>query len=141
MPFARSTTTVLAIVGLAAGCGPYGGTTRRSSDATSDVSPQTVLTAQELARGTPQGSLMDALKRQRPSFLVSRGGDPPMVSVNGAPPAELSILQTISVSDVCLVQQSRSVSNGSRPAITSSGRVVLGDVIAVTICQGGREER
>ena len=66
-----------------------------------------VVTAQELAGLLRQGSLMEALERLRPFMLVSRGTTP-RVSVDGSPPAELSLLRAIPASVVREVRLQRS---------------------------------
>lgn len=83
---------------------------------------------------------MGALERLRPSML-GLSGRPPRVSLDGASPAELSLLRTISVSEVREVRLQRASSSAGHSAIASNGDVVVGDVIVVTTWRGGRGER
>ena len=140
MRFARFAMSVLALAGLAAGCAPRTAATRGSTEAVNSASASTVVTAQELARLVRQGSLLDALERLRPFWLVSRGTTP-LISIDGSPLAELSLLRTIPASAVREVRLQRSLSSAGRASIMPNGDVIVGDVIAVSTRQGGRPEQ
>lgn len=131
MLFARQATTRLAFAALAAGCATGPGTTPRPDNGPS----ATVVTSEELARLGQEGTLMDALKRLRPSMLVSRGATP-RVSVDGSPPADLSLLRAISASVVREVRLQRASSNVGRAAIGPNGEVIVGDLIVVVTWAG-----
>jgi hypothetical protein len=90
----------------------------------------TRVTADELSRYAGGQSLMEALERVRPTLLVVRGARP-SVSVDGAPPADQSILSSIPASDVFEVRLVRSGSAESVPAIRANGDVVVGDLLLV----------
>ncbi len=130
MLLARCAMTAFAVAGLAAGCATHPVRAPRSSEVTTGASASTVVTAKELAGLVRQGSLMDALERLRPFMLASRR-TPPRVSVDGSPPAELSLLRMIPASEVREVRLLRA---------SSSVRHTT-DVIVVSTWQGGRWER
>jgi hypothetical protein len=132
MLFAFRRISVLAVVGLVAGCAVQAVSSR---DATSRVYASTALTAQELEGIARQGSLMDALERLRPGWLVSRGSTP-SVSVDGAPPTELSFLRGIPASTVREVRLERASSSVGRAAFAPNGGVIVGDMIVVTTRRG-----
>jgi hypothetical protein len=128
MHFVCRTTIVLAVAGTVAGCVAGAASPRGATD---PVSASTVVTAQEL-QGIPQrGSVTDALKRLRPNWLISRGGTP-YVSVDGAPPTELSFLDTILASTIREVRIERASSSVGHSAIGPNGRLIVGDIIIVT---------
>jgi hypothetical protein len=104
------------------------------------MSASTVLTSKDLGRLVRQGSVMDALERLRPFWLVSRGTTP-LVSIDGSSPADVSLLRTIPVSVVREVRLLRSSSSAVRASIMPNGDVIVGDVIAVSTRQGGRPEQ
>lgn len=139
MQFARSATTLLAVAGLAAGCATYPVRAPRPSEVTTGTSASTVVTAQELTGIIRQGSLMDALQRLRPFMLASRGTTP-WVSIDGAPPAELSLLRTIPASEVREVRLLRSSSSVGHVITAPNGDVIVADLIVVTTWQGGRAQ-
>jgi hypothetical protein len=95
-----------------------------------------VLTTVELRRLDQALSVMSALEHVRPMFLRSRGSVS-TASIDGTPPTELSVLQTIRVADVREIRLVRR--GGSFPAaIRPSGTVVIADVILV-VTRKGRE--
>ena len=134
---AHRTLIVLAVAGLVAGCATRPVTSR---DATSRFSEGTVLTAEELARIPRQGSLMEAMERLRPQWLTSRGATP-WVVIDGAPAAELSVLQLIQASDVREVRLERSASSVGHAAFAANGAVVVGTTIVVATRRGGSGQR
>jgi hypothetical protein len=91
------------------------------------------LTGDELRRASEDGSLMDALVRVRPFMLLSRGIHPPLVSIAGAPAADLSILNTLLASEVQEVRMLRSSSNFDQTVVAANGDIIHGDVIIVTL--------
>jgi hypothetical protein len=136
MLLARRVPSLLAIAGLAAGCATHSAETRRPSE-TASSSASVVVTGQGLARLVRQGSLMDALQQLRPSWLATRG-TPPLVSVDGSTPTELSYLRLIPVSTVHEVRLQRASSSVGRSMIMPNGDVIVGDVIVVSTRRGGR---
>jgi hypothetical protein len=133
MHFVRRTTIVLAIAGTVAGCVTGAAS---SLGATNRVSAGRVVTAQELKGIPQQGTVMDALKRLRPEWLVSRAGTP-YVMVDGAPATDLSLLDTILASTIRELRIERASSNVGHAAIAPNGRVIVGDIIIVTSRHGG----
>jgi hypothetical protein len=134
---AHRTMIVLAVAGLVAGCATRPVTSR---DAMSRFSEGTVLTAEELGKIPRQGSLMEAMERLRPQWLTSRGATS-WVVIDGAPPAELSVLQIVQASDVREVRLERSSSSVGHAAFAASGAVVVGTTIVVSTRRGGRGQR
>lgn len=130
---ARRVTRMLAIASLAVGCATQRPTARISGE-TGPSSPSTIVTAQQLARLVRQGSLMDAIEQLRPSWLGR--GSPPLVSVDGSTPADLSSLRLIPVSTVQEVRLQRASSSVGRSTITPNGYVRVGDVIVVSTRKG-----
>jgi hypothetical protein len=132
MPLIHRMTIALAAAGMVAGCVTGAANARGGADRTW---ANTVVTTQELD-GIPQrGSLLDALKRLRPDWLRSRGGTP-YVSVDGAPPTELSLLETIPASTIREVRIERASSSVGHSAIGPMGRLIVGDIIVVTSRRG-----
>jgi hypothetical protein len=136
----RGATTMLAVVVMTVGCATQRATGSRLARGTDTASSNTVVTADELARLAPQGSLFEALERIRPVMLVARGAVP-SVSVDGAPLTDLSILRTIPVSIVREVRLRRLSSNVGHAVISADGQVLLGDVIVVTTSRGSPGSR
>ena len=125
-------TIALAVAGTVAGCASSATSARGGADR---MRANTVVTTQELDSIPQRGSLLDALKRLRPDWLMSRGGTP-YVIVDGAPPTELSFLETIPASTIREVRIERASSSVGHSAIGPNGRVVAGDIIVVTSRRG-----
>lgn len=106
----------LATVGLCAACATPGGSARRAPVV--PMRQADVATATELARDGTEDSLLAVLRRFRPLFLGSRGSRP-LVSVDGLPLTELSVLESIRVSTVSEVRLVRA------PSAADCCRVVL----------------
>lgn len=95
-----------------------------------------VITLPELNRLTPGLSALAAVEHARPWFLHPRGSVS-MVSIDGSPATDASVLQSIPATDVKEVRLLRG--GGSGPAtIRRDGSVVVGDVILV-VTRKGRE--
>lgn len=90
----------------------------------------TRVTAAELSHYAPGHSLMEALRMLRPGFLVRRG-ERPMVSVDGAPAGDQSILGAIPVSDVFEVRLVKPGSVESRATIRPNGDTAVADLLLV----------
>ena len=73
---------------------------------------------------------MAALQVARPWFLFTRGAAP-TVSIDGSPATDLSVLRTISVTDVHEVRLVRANRGGGRAAVLPNGDVIISDVILV----------
>ena len=138
--FARRSAIALAMTGLSACYANTSLPTPRSSGAGRSVSPGAVVTTQEFASIVRQGTLLEALERLRPSMLLARGGRTPLVSVDGAPPTDLSVLRTISASHVREVRLQRASSSPVHSRILPNGDVVVCDVIVVTTLGSVRRE-
>ena len=138
--FARRSAITLAMTGLNACYAQTSLPAPTSSGAGRSVSPSAVVTTQEFASTVRQGTLMEALERLRPSMLLGRGGRLPMVSVDGSPPADLSLLRTISASYVREVRLQRASSSAGYSRILPNGDLVVGDVIIVTTLGSVRKE-
>lgn len=92
--------------------------------------PSNVLGSAELSRVAQGLPLLAALEHLRPSFLHARGSVP-TASIDGSPPAELSTLGMISVSQVIEVRFLRATSNVGQRAVMPNGDIATGDVILV----------
>lgn len=132
MLLARHTTIALAVAGALAGCTTHA---VASHDETERVWASTIVTEQELEGILRQGSLMEALERLRPAWLVSRRSTP-FVTVDGAPPTELSFLRMIPTSTVREVRLERASATLGHSAFAANGNVVVGDLIVVTTGHG-----
>lgn len=119
----------LIVTSLPAGCAAR--TTRDSATtAPPGASVRGIVVASELARVGRGQSMMSALAIARPFFLTGRG-TPPMVSIDGSPAVELSVLRAIPVQDVFEVRLLRGAAGMGRSAVLPNGDVVVGDVILV----------
>jgi hypothetical protein len=99
-------------------------------------SSSTVVIAADLSREPPTENLMDALRRIRPALLDGRGSKL-MVVIDASPPMELSVLEMLRVSAVAEVRLLRASSSVGRSALSSDGRVTVGDLLLVRT-QSGR---
>ena len=120
---------VLILLNTACAGGGAPGLWHRSDDGTSTGA---VVSARELASAT--GSLMEALDRLRP-WMVAPRLTPIFVTIDDAPPTDLSILKTIPATTVYEVRLRRTSSDIGRIAISATGASVVGDIIAVTTRQ------
>ncbi len=75
-------------------------------------------------------SLLSALQVARPGFLNRRGAAP-LVSIDGGPASDQSVLRLIPVGDVYEVRLLRASSGAGRPAVLPNGDVVVADVLFV----------
>ena len=135
MIVARCVRTVFAIA-VAGGCTTSPVRYRNLGDP-SRASAGIVVDAQELARAA-SGSLMDALQRLHPDMLVSTRGGTLLVSIDGSPPTDLSVLRTIPTSIVHEVRLQRSSSSVGQSGISPTGAVIVGDMLVVTTGGGAR---
>jgi hypothetical protein len=136
MTFGYRTTIVLTAAALVGGCATSG---RNPRDSDSRAPSSTVLTAEEITRDVRSGSILTALKRLRPGWLLPRGGTPG-VSVDGGPPTDLSVLDLIQASTIAEVRLQRASSNLGVARVAENGSVIIGDVIMVTTRHGGKAE-
>lgn len=113
---------------LCMGCATGGGPSREPWIA-QPTSLVPSVTAAELSRNSREESLLAALRRYRPQFLMARGAVP-MVTIDGSPLGELSILETLRVSAISEVRLLRG-SFAVAYAGIREGRVVIGDVLYV----------
>ena len=123
----RSATAFLTLVSVA--CMNRSTVSRTGQRAVAD-DRSTRVTADELSHYAPGHSLMDALRMLRPGFLVRRG-ERPMVSVDGAPAGDQSVLSVIRVSDVFEVRLVKPGSYENRPTIRPNGETVVADLLLV----------
>jgi hypothetical protein len=86
--------------------------------------------ASELTQGGLGQSLLAALQAVRPGFLTRRG-TAPLVSIDGGPSADQSVLRMIPVGDVQEVRLVRSFAGAVRSSLLPNGDVVVGDVLLV----------
>ena len=115
--------------GLLFGCTtPFGSPAKPQGAAIASEAPS--VTAADLFADGWDATVLDALRRYRPLFLRSRGVVP-MVTIDGAPPANLSILETLTVSAICDVRLLRASTSREFVALTSASGVVSGDVLYV----------
>jgi hypothetical protein len=96
-----------------------------------------VVTTVELRRLDQGLSVMDALEHVRPMFLRSRGSVS-TASIDGAPPTDLSVLQTIRVAEVSGIRLVRGAGRNGPAAVRPDGAVAIADVILV-VTRKGRE--
>jgi hypothetical protein len=129
----RSPSAALLLIGCVIGC------TQASIPHTNPGRPRltssdaSAVTGLELAHAAQSGDLMAMLQRMRPSFLRTRGATP-IVSIDGVVFADLSVLRTIQVADVCAVRLRRGTSEAGESAILPNGRVSSnGDYIEVSL--------
>ena len=138
MRFVIRTVVLLCTAALLGGCAARAA---RGLDAPGSASTGTVVSVQELEKIVNQGSLMDALQRLRPGWLQSRGGTP-VVSVDGGPSTDVSVLRMIPASTVREVRLERSTSSVGRATVAANGDVhVGGALIVVTTKRGGGRDR
>jgi hypothetical protein len=135
---ARFVSTLLTIVSLTTACLSPASThsARQRPDGTS---VNAVITTAELSRLEGNGSLMDALHRLRPLMLAPRRGALPVVSIDRAPPEEISVLRHISASavrEVRLVRSPSRASSGINPGLLATRDVIAGDLILVSTKNG-----
>jgi len=80
-------------------------------------------------------TVLAALQRVRPSFLGTRGRVP-AVSIDENLVTDISILQTLSVLDVCEIRLQRATSGAGHSVILLNGVVSTGDVLLVRTRKG-----
>ena len=112
--------------GLSTACATGSGRSAVTDWRTADI-----VTGADLARGATGGeSLWNALQRVRPLFLASRRSVK-MVSIDGSPVVELSVLHSVLVTEVAEVRLVRASSSITRAAVVPNGQIVTGDVLMV----------
>jgi hypothetical protein len=116
---------VVMSAGLCSGCAG-----KQTRDTTAPPTARDVISGSELARSASGSSVLVALRLTRPWFLASRGSTP-VVSIDGSPPVELSLLSAIPVTDVIEVRLLRATSGAGRVAVLPNGDTVVGDVLLV----------
>jgi hypothetical protein len=98
-----------------------------------------VLEAEELISFSQSGTLLDAVERLRPGWFQSRG-TPPLVSIDGSPPSEISTLRAIQVVEVQQLRLERPTLTVSHSSLAANGNVIRGDIIMVTTKVAGRRQ-
>ena len=126
----------VASVGGIVGCAPNRAQQPRSGEPR-ESSAELVVTATELTKVGAGRSVFAALQHARPSFLVTRGGEP-VVSIDGSAPTDVSILRNVAVSDVHEVRLVRGTSGASRVAVLANGDVASGRDVIMVITRRGR---
>jgi hypothetical protein len=128
---------VVASIGLSSACAQQAARLS-SAGAVSGPSAHDRVTAAELASGGPgdSRSVLAALQRARPSFLGTRGRLP-AVSIDESVVTDISILSTLTVSDICEIQLQRATSGAGHAVILSDGAVSHGDVLVVRTRRSG----
>jgi len=131
----RSSLAVWIIAGFLTGCVQPPIPDTRPAPATSrSYGAGAVVTRLELERAAQNRSLLAALEQLRPWFFTERAWTV-VVLVNGSLLGDISVLRTISVTEVCEVRLQRGTSESGRSVI--HGSVSNGtDLIAVTLQQG-----
>jgi len=131
----RSSLAVWIIAGFLTGCvQPPIPDTRPAPATTRSYGAGAVVTRLELERAAQNRSLLAALEQLRPWFFTERAWTV-VVLVNGSLLGDISVLRTISVTEVCEVRLQRGTSESGRSVI--HGSVSNGtDLIAVTLQQG-----
>jgi hypothetical protein len=130
-PFSRYRLPIVLVGALVAACAT---SHHRAvgAPATSESSLNVVTEAELVREVRGEETLLRALQRLRPLFL-RQSRSVPLVSIDGSPPVELSVLETIRVAEVTEVRMLRASSSVSIVGITPNGRVVVGDVILVRL--------
>jgi hypothetical protein len=108
---------------------------RPSGHALSESSGRHAVSAADLSRDGRNDTVLAALRRVRPEFFWMRGSTSLAVSIDGGPLTDLSILETMNVSTIEDVSLERGASSIA-PRITTSGDVVVGDVLLVRTRHG-----
>ena len=130
----RSLAFAAMIATLGSGCASN---SSRPSTAAADPTARStgdVITTAELDRLAPGLSAMAAIEHIRPRFLQSRGSVS-AASIDGSPPADLSVLRAIPVADIREIRLVRH-GNNAPARILGDGKVVVGDVILVLTRSG-----
>jgi hypothetical protein len=122
-------------VGLCSACAQQAAQLRDVASVRDGASGQDVITTSELAIAGDSRTVLAALQRVRPSFLGTRGRVP-AVSIDENLVTDISILQTLSVLDVCEIRLQRATSGAGHSVILTSGVVSNGDVLLVRTRQG-----
>ena len=92
----------LEMAGCALCLGCASGAIRERPQGPHSRSLESLVTGVELARGGTDETLFGALRRYRPLYLRSHGAAP-LVSIEGEPPLDLSVLNTLRSSEVLQV--------------------------------------
>ena len=100
-----------------------------------ESSSSDVITTADLKRLDRGQSVMDAVEHGWPWFLHSRGSVS-MVSIDNSPPAEASVLRTITVDQVREIRLLRASGRSGLAGIRADGSVVVGDVVLVVTARG-----
>jgi hypothetical protein len=95
------------------------------------VRESAVVTAANLSSGGESRSVLAALQQARPWFLLGTRGRMPAVFLDESLMTDISILSTLSVSDICEIRLQRATSGAGHVLILSNGDVSSGDVLVV----------
>jgi hypothetical protein len=131
--YLRRATILIAVAGSASDCAMTAG--RPSSQPSSESSSREAVSAADLSREGRNDTVLAALRRVRPEFFTMRGSTPLAVSIDGGPPEDVSILETMRVSTIEGVSVERGASSVA-PRITTWGAVVVGEVLLVRTRRG-----
>jgi hypothetical protein len=126
--YLRRATIIIAVVGSTTDCATTAA--RPSGRASAESSSRDAVSAAELSRDGLNDTVLAALRRVRPEFFYLRGSTSLAVSIDGGPLTDLSILETMGVSTIEEVSLGRGATSVG-PRITTSGAVVVGDVLLV----------
>jgi hypothetical protein len=133
--YARRMAILFAVIGSASGCTTTA--VRPSNQTASRYSARQTVSAADLSRDGQNDTVLAALRRVRPEFFNPRGLAPLAVSIDGGPPEDLSILESMRVSmieDVSLEHGALTIG----PRLTTTGAVIVGDVLMVRTRRGPR---
>lgn len=131
--YLRRATIIIAVVGSTTDCATSA--VRPSDQASSESSSRQAALAADLSRDGRNDTALAALRRVRPEFFWMRGSTSLAVSIDGGPLADLSILETMPISTIEDVSLERGASSVG-PRITTSGDVVVGNVLLVRTRRG-----
>jgi hypothetical protein len=126
--YLRRATIIIAVVGSTTNCATTA--VRPSGQASPEPSSSQAVSAAELSRDGQNDTVLAALRRVRPGFFMMRGSTSLAVSIDGGSPEDLSILETMRVSTIEDVRLERGATSVA-PRITTSGAVIVGDVLLV----------
>jgi hypothetical protein len=134
----RRLALVVASFGLCGGCARPAALVHTPAAARDPVWGSDVVTASDLAAGGEGQSVFVALQYARPSFLGT-DRERPAVSLDDSFVTDVSILSTLSLSDICEIALQRGTSGVGHPLILSNGAVSSGgDVLLVRTRRSGQ---
>ena len=126
----RRIALLITSVGLCSACAQTAARVYSAGAVRDGGSDADIVTARDLARTGDSRSVLEALEHARPSFLGARGRLP-AVSLDESLVTDISILSTLSVSDICEIRLQRATSGAGHAAVLVNGAISSGDVLLV----------